>query len=89
MDSRTTMDKVRDLFRPSDVGVAYEALDSEPSSPTDATGGRFGHDGLEEGYTRRIVLTEDAPADTSTGEPFSWFEYSMFLLLGVAMLWAW
>jgi len=21
--------------------------------------------------------------------PFSWFEYSVFLLLGVAMLWAW
>ncbi|RFU31097.1 hypothetical protein B7463_g5260, partial [Scytalidium lignicola] len=23
------------------------------------------------------------------GEPFSWFEYSVFLLLGIAMLWAW
>lgn len=21
--------------------------------------------------------------------PFSWFEYSVFMLLGVAMLWAW
>lgn len=23
------------------------------------------------------------------GERFSWFEYSVFLLLGIAMLWAW
>jgi solute carrier family 29 (equilibrative nucleoside transporter), member 1/2/3 len=22
-------------------------------------------------------------------EPFSWFEYSIFVLLGIAMLWAW
>lgn len=22
-------------------------------------------------------------------EPFSWLEYSIFLLLGIAMLWAW
>jgi hypothetical protein len=33
----------------------------------------------------------DAATLTSTTEepPFSWLEYSVFLLLGVAMLWAW
>ena len=35
---------------------------------------------------RRPVLTLP---DSDEGEPFSWFEYSIFLLLGVAMLWAW
>lgn len=27
--------------------------------------------------------------EADEGEPFSWFEYSIFLLLGIAMLWAW
>lgn len=26
---------------------------------------------------------------TTTDSPFSWFEYMIFLLVGVAMLWAW
>ncbi|KAI9823044.1 MAG: hypothetical protein M1832_002698 [Thelocarpon impressellum] len=29
------------------------------------------------------------PIDEEDEEPFSWVEYSIFLLLGVAMLWAW
>ncbi|KAH8805547.1 nucleoside transporter-like protein family [Xylogone sp. PMI_703] len=37
-------------------------------------------DGLEPSISERVI--ED-------GEPFSWFEYSVFLLLGIAMLWAW
>jgi solute carrier family 29 (equilibrative nucleoside transporter), member 1/2/3 len=36
---------------------------------------------------------EDGDDETLTsireGVPFSWLEYSIFLLLGVAMLWAW
>ncbi|KAG7149714.1 hypothetical protein HYQ46_001369 [Verticillium longisporum] len=27
--------------------------------------------------------------DDGEGVPFSWFEYSIFALLGMAMLWAW
>lgn len=27
--------------------------------------------------------------DGKPGEPFSWFEYTIFMMLGVAMLWAW
>jgi hypothetical protein len=34
---------------------------------------------------RRPVLILPEPHE----EPFSWFEYSIFLLLGIAMLWAW
>jgi equilibrative nucleoside transporter 1/2/3 len=37
--------------------------------------------------------TEDGDDETLTsipeGVPFSWLEYSVFLMLGVAMLWAW
>jgi equilibrative nucleoside transporter 1/2/3 len=37
--------------------------------------------------------TEDGDDETLTslheGVPFSWLEYMVFLLLGVAMLWAW
>jgi solute carrier family 29 (equilibrative nucleoside transporter), member 1/2/3 len=37
--------------------------------------------------------TEEGDDETLTslqeGVPFSWLEYMVFLLLGVAMLWAW
>lgn len=36
-------------------------------------------------YVRRPVLV----IPDSIEEPFSWFEYSIFILLGIAMLWAW
>lgn len=40
-------------------------------------------------------LTDDDDSDTLEGSvyaeevPFSWIEYSIFALIGVAMLWAW
>jgi solute carrier family 29 (equilibrative nucleoside transporter), member 1/2/3 len=33
-------------------------------------------------------ISSDTQADPDS-PPFSWIEYSIFLLLGVAMLWAW
>ena len=33
-------------------------------------------------------VSDETPQDAE-GPPFSWVEYSIFLLLGVAMLWAW
>lgn len=41
-----------------------------------------------------VLDTVDAPegeADTykAAEAPFSWFEYTIFALVGVAMLWAW
>lgn len=48
-------------------------------------------DGQE--YTPLGRDTEDSDEATLTSvqeqEPFSWLEYTVFLLLGIAMLWAW
>jgi equilibrative nucleoside transporter 1/2/3 len=83
MDSRTTIDKVRALFRKSDVEQTYEPLGSD-SLTTD------------EDVRRPVICVPDSPHGleaeqdkTDEGEPFSWLEYSIFLLLGIAMLWAW
>jgi solute carrier family 29 (equilibrative nucleoside transporter), member 1/2/3 len=47
----------------------------------------------EQEYAPLRVDTEDSDAETLTSlrepAPFSWMEYLVFLLLGVAMLWAW
>lgn len=31
----------------------------------------------------------DDSVDTASNPPFSWVEYTIFLMLGIAMLWAW
>ncbi|CCD55440.1 hypothetical protein ACHAPC_007153 [Botrytis cinerea] len=41
---------------------------------------------IHEDDVRRPVLVLPDQAET---EPFSWFEYGIFMLIGVAMLWAW
>jgi equilibrative nucleoside transporter 1/2/3 len=80
MDSRTTLDRVRALFN-KDNEQNYEPL-SDAST-------------LDEDVLRPVIFTADAendetePTKTDEGEPFSWFEYCIFLLLGIAMLWAW
>jgi equilibrative nucleoside transporter 1/2/3 len=49
--------------------------------------------GEEQEYARLGGDTNDRDDETLTSvreeAPFSWLEYSVFLLLGVAMLWAW
>lgn len=42
--------------------------------------------GDDDDNVRRLGI---ARPDLVAGRPFSWLEYSVFLLLGVAMLWAW
>ncbi|OKL59027.1 hypothetical protein UA08_05928 [Talaromyces atroroseus] len=37
----------------------------------------------------RFEEEEDEEDDTTLKKPFSWHDYTVFLLLGVAMLWAW
>lgn len=74
MDGRTTIDKVRSLFRKSDAEPDYEPLDTDNEA-----------NDLDEDVRRPVLVVSD-PVE---GEPFSWFEYSIFLLLGIAMLWAW
>ncbi|KAH7348812.1 nucleoside transporter-like protein family [Rhexocercosporidium sp. MPI-PUGE-AT-0058] len=39
----------------------------------------------DEDVRRPVLIAPEA----DDGEEFSWFEYSIFLLLGIAMLWAW
>lgn len=78
--SQQTIKAVRDSFRQSDLGGQYERLSSEPNGlapprrPASA------------GYNVENTAIQD---EESRGEPFSWFEYFIFLLLGIAMLWAW
>lgn len=80
MEPRTTIDKVRALFRKSDAEQTYQPLESESSA-------------IDEGVGRPVIFAPDDQEPeqdkADEGEPFSWFEYSIFLLLGIAMLWAW
>jgi len=69
------IDRLRSLFKTSEDEQDYESL------ATDVTG-------YDEDVVRPVVVLPDDEYEDE-GEPFSWFEYSIFLLLGVAMLWAW
>jgi equilibrative nucleoside transporter 1/2/3 len=85
MDDRSALGRVKNYFAKSD---------SEDYEPLAA-----GNDGLDEDVRRPILVVPDGDYEDdlgmgdedeeSTGEPFSWLEYSIFLLLGVVMLWAW
>jgi len=74
MDNRTTIDKMRHLFSRHDTEPDYAPLESSIADSE-----------IDEDVRRPVVFVPDPPIE----EPFSWFEYSIFLLLGVAMLWAW
>lgn len=76
MEPQSTMDKVRSFFKKSDEEQIYQQLDTDNDQD-------FNDVGDEEVSRPILVLPE------SNGEPFSWFEYSIFVLLGIAMLWAW
>jgi len=56
--------------------AAYEPLEDEEVN----VNAREGRDAL-------VTADEEAPRQKIA--PFSWMAYSVFLLLGVAMLWAW
>lgn len=73
-DRRSTMDKVRDLFGSKKSGSSDDQC-YEPIA-------------VEEGdnddvYRPVTIIPEDSE------QPFSWIEYCIFVLLGIAMLWAW
>lgn len=48
---------------------------------------RIEEDSNDEDVRRPVLIIPDN--DKVGEEPFSWFEWSIFMLLGVAMLWAW
>ena len=77
MEARTTLERVRAMFS-KDAEQDYAPL-------TDSV--TLGGNGF-----RRDPEDDDGEGEqpgTDDGEPFSWFEYCIFLLLGIAMLWAW
>lgn len=75
--SRGTFDRIRDLARGTDSDQHYEALGAVP---VEVDGEDDGED-----VVYRPVFT--VPEDIE--QPFSKIEYCVFVLLGVAMLWAW
>lgn len=69
------MNRITDLFKKTDNGEQqYEPLESDASF-------------VDEDVRRPVLVVPDL--EESAGEPFSWFEYLVFMMLGVAMLWAW
>lgn len=65
---------------PSSTDPEYEPVENdELLRGTDGTGNT--PDG--------IVSREEQEGLNSIKKPFSWHDYTVFLLLGVAMLWAW
>ena len=77
MEGRTTINRVRNLFRKSaDVEQEYEPLDGDANT-------------LDEEVRRPVLILPEDEEGGGQSEPFSWLEYSIFLLLGIAMLWAW
>jgi len=51
--------------------------------------GRPSYEPIHDGTHRDDEDAHDGSEYGEAGPPFSWVEYSIFLLLGVAMLWAW
>ncbi|KAK6519640.1 hypothetical protein TWF281_003464 [Arthrobotrys megalospora] len=81
------MDRIRDIFRTrqSTAPVDYTPLEGENGELDDADAG---YD--PPSMTSSTVLLSPRGAKTFHGaQRISWFDYSVFLVLGVAMLWAW
>lgn len=80
-NDRSAIDRFYSLFKKSD-SHSYDALQSQSVGSDQNT------------YIPPAVMSlEDPLRDEEDvkdeGEPFSWFEYTIFFLLGIAMLWAW
>lgn len=84
MDDRSALGRVRNYFAKSDA-EDYNRIESD-------------NEGYDDEVRRPILVVPDDQYEDEEqleveeepeGEPFSWFEYSIFLLLGVVMLWAW
>jgi equilibrative nucleoside transporter 1/2/3 len=73
MENQSTMGRIRDLLNKPVDEQEYSHLDEDPE--------------YEDDDVRRPVLI--LPDDEYPEEPFSWFEYCIFFLLGISMLWAW
>lgn len=74
--SRTLLSRVF----PSSTDPEYEPVEND-----ELLGGTDGTGNTQDGTNSRA---EDEESN-SLKKPFSWHDYTVFLLLGVAMLWAW
>lgn len=71
------MNRIKILFRRRSGHKGVAAAEYEPLR----TSGDDAVDGQERGGEAHHAATAEVP--------FSWFEYTIFALVGVAMLWAW
>lgn len=78
MEPQSTMDKVRSFFKKTDEEQDYAEIDTDTDQD-------FNDIDDDDEYVARPILVIPEPHV----EPFSWFEYSIFVLLGISMLWAW
>lgn len=74
--SRTLLSRVF----PSSTEPEYEPVEND-----ELLGGTDGAGNTQD----EINSSEEEARSNSLKKPFSWHNYSVFLLLGVAMLWAW
>lgn len=74
--SRTFLSRVF----PSSTDPEYEPVEND-----ELLGGTDGTGNTQDGNTS----TEEEDRLNSLKKPFLWHDYTVFLLLGVAMLWAW
>ncbi|EWC46981.1 hypothetical protein DRE_03743 [Drechslerella stenobrocha 248] len=83
------MDRIRDIFRNTSrprQGVIYTPLDNDHEHGD--AGVEYDHDPPSM-TSSAVLLSPRASKSFPDLQPISWFDYSVFLLLGVAMLWAW
>ncbi|POS82971.1 hypothetical protein EPUL_005831, partial [Erysiphe pulchra] len=77
MGSPTLTQRFNTLFKKQKNELEYQPVHTEFSG------------GYDENDVRRPVLVVPDDESFPDEELFSWLEYSVFLLLGIAMLWAW
>jgi solute carrier family 29 (equilibrative nucleoside transporter), member 1/2/3 len=73
MDNQSAMDRIRGLLNKPTEEGQYSRLEEDIQDD-------------DEDVHRPVLIVPD---DEYPEEPFSWFEYCIFLLLGISMLWAW
>lgn len=76
MKTKSLTDHIRYLLYRSDEASDYEPVNTLCD----------GLDG-EEDVRRPVVVVSDE--NFTNGQPLSWIDYFIFLLLGIIMLWAW
>lgn len=79
---RSRIDRARNVFYTKSAYQPVGAEDLEDRTEGGSINEETGEDDSESFDGSNGVLDRDDP-------PFSWIEYTVFLILGIAMLWAW